>query len=90
MPDAVEEVIKARRFLKERLQRDYTTLRGYEAERANVRQLLQRTAEMGESNSLLLIGPRGAGKTTVSSLRITMPKKCLSLLPITCSSSTPC
>jgi len=66
MPDAGQEVIKARRFLKERLQRDYTSLRGYEAERSNVRQLLQRTAEMGESNSLLLIGPRGAGKTTVS------------------------
>lgn len=66
MPDVAEEVIKARRFLKERLQRDFTTLRGYEAERVNVRQLLQRTAEMGESNSLLLIGPRGAGKTTVS------------------------
>lgn len=76
MPDAVEEVIKARRFLKERLQRDYTTLRGYEAERANVRQLLQRTAEMGESNSLLLIGPRGAGKTTVSPVSIAMPKQC--------------
>ncbi|KAH8413816.1 hypothetical protein KR222_008829 [Zaprionus bogoriensis] len=65
MPDIAEEVIKTRRFLKERLQRDYTTLRGYDAERANVRQLLQRTAEMGESNSLLLIGPRGAGKTTL-------------------------
>ncbi|XP_062129814.1 origin recognition complex subunit 4 [Drosophila sulfurigaster albostrigata] len=65
MPEAGQEVIKARRFLKDRLQRDYTTLRGYEAERSNVRQLLQRTAEMGESNSLLLIGPRGAGKTTL-------------------------
>lgn len=56
---------KVRRFLKARLQRDYTTLHGYKEERSNVRQLLQRTAEMGESNSLLLIGPRGAGKTTV-------------------------
>ncbi|EDW01611.1 origin recognition complex subunit 4 [Drosophila grimshawi] len=65
MHDSVDEVIKTRRFLKERLQRDYTTLRGYQAERSNVRQLLRRTAEMGESNSLLLIGPRGAGKTTL-------------------------
>ncbi|KAH8285493.1 hypothetical protein KR054_010001 [Drosophila jambulina] len=65
MPEAVQEFVKARRFLKERLQRDYTTLRGYSEERSNVRQLLQRTAEMGESNSLLLIGPRGAGKTTL-------------------------
>ncbi|KAH8401827.1 hypothetical protein KR009_008180 [Drosophila setifemur] len=68
MPEDVgkaKELAKVRRFLKERLQRDYTTLRGYKEEHSNVRQLLQRTAEMGESNSLLLIGPRGAGKTTL-------------------------
>lgn len=66
MPDHSEEIIKIRKFLKERLQKDFTTFRGHENERENVRQLLQRTAEMGESNSLLLIGPRGSGKTTVS------------------------
>lgn len=66
MPDDSEELLKTRKFLKERLQRDYSTFRGHENERDNVRQLLQRTAEMGESNSLLLIGPRGSGKTTVS------------------------
>ncbi|XP_041563565.1 origin recognition complex subunit 4 [Drosophila elegans] len=65
MPEADQDLAKTRRFLKERLQRDYTTLRGYAEERSNVRQLLQRTAEMGESNSLLLIGPRGSGKTTL-------------------------
>ncbi|XP_023293737.2 origin recognition complex subunit 4 [Lucilia cuprina] len=65
MPDHSEEILKIRRFLKERLQKDYTTFRGHENERENVRQLLQRTAEMGESNSLLLIGPRGSGKTTL-------------------------
>jgi len=65
MPEENADLAGIRRFLKERLQRDYTTLRGYAEERANVRQLLQRTAEMGESNSLLLIGPRGSGKTTV-------------------------
>lgn len=64
--DDSEELLKARQFLKERLQKDNTTFRGHEKERANVKQLLQRTAEMGESNSLLLIGPRGSGKTTVS------------------------
>lgn len=90
MPDVAEEVIKARRFLKERLQRDYTTLRGYEAERTNVRQLLQRTAEMGESNSLLLIGPRGAGKTTVSGVGKTMPNQFYLPLSLTCSSLMPC
>ncbi|XP_017070520.1 origin recognition complex subunit 4 [Drosophila eugracilis] len=65
MPEADAELVRTRSFLKERLQRDYTTLRGYPEERSNVRQLLQRTAEMGESNSLLLIGPRGSGKTTL-------------------------
>jgi len=65
MPEADRELVSIRRFLKERLQRDYTTLRGYAKERSNVRLLLQRTAEMGESNSLLLLGPRGSGKTTV-------------------------
>nr|XP_016928039.1 origin recognition complex subunit 4 [Drosophila suzukii] len=65
MPEENADLAGIRRFLKERLQRDYTTLRGYAEERANVRQLLQRTAEMGESNSLLLIGPRGSGKTTL-------------------------
>ncbi|XP_017469248.1 PREDICTED: origin recognition complex subunit 4 [Rhagoletis zephyria] len=59
------ELIKIRRFLKERLQRDYTTLHGHKTDRENVRQLLQRTVELGESNSLLLIGPRGSGKTTL-------------------------
>ncbi|XP_067630466.1 origin recognition complex subunit 4 [Eurosta solidaginis] len=62
MPD---DLIAVRRFLKERLQRDFTTLHGHEVERENVKQLLQRTAELGESNSLLLIGPRGSGKTTL-------------------------
>ncbi|XP_017010348.2 origin recognition complex subunit 4 [Drosophila takahashii] len=65
MPEGNAELAEIRRFLKERLQRDYITLRGYAEERSNVRQLLKRTAEMGESNSLLLIGPRGSGKTTL-------------------------
>lgn len=29
-------------------------------------ELLKRTAVHGESNSVLIVGPRGAGKTTVS------------------------
>lgn len=61
-----EDLLKLRKFLKERLQRDYSTFRGHENERDNIRELLKRTAEVGESNSMLLIGPRGAGKTTVS------------------------
>lgn len=65
MPDLSEELNQIRAFLKERIKRDYTNFRGHEAERENVRQLLERTCEVGESNSLLLIGPRGSGKTTV-------------------------
>lgn len=66
MGENLKDISKIRQFLKERLLRDYTTFRGHEAERDNIRQLLQRTIEESESNSLLLIGPRGAGKTTVS------------------------
>lgn len=65
-----DDLIQTRRCLKERLQRDYTTLHDHVAERENVRQLLQRTAELGESNTLLLIGPRGSGKSTVSPQKI--------------------
>lgn len=32
-------------------------------------ELLKRTAVHGESNSVLIVGPRGAGKSTVSSER---------------------
>ncbi|XP_037955081.1 origin recognition complex subunit 4-like [Teleopsis dalmanni] len=65
------EINHLRRFLKERLQRDYTTFRGHENERNNIRTLLQRTAEYGESNSMLLIGPEGSGKTTLVNAVIT-------------------
>ncbi|RUS71330.1 hypothetical protein EGW08_020895, partial [Elysia chlorotica] len=36
---------------------------GYEKERKQLHDLIKRTAVMGESNSLLLIGPRGCGKS---------------------------
>lgn len=55
-----------RRFLKARLLRDYHTFRGFTSERTHVKDLLLRTVETGESNSALIVGPRGSGKTTVS------------------------
>lgn len=59
------DIKQIRKYIKDRLLRDYTTFHGHETQRANVYQVMKRTIENGESNSLLLIGPRGAGKTTV-------------------------
>lgn len=68
MPVLQSETAKIRQFLKSRLQTDVTSFRGYESEWQNIRDLLFRTAEHGESNSALLLGTRGSGKTTVSCL----------------------
>ncbi|XP_062550599.1 origin recognition complex subunit 4 [Armigeres subalbatus] len=65
MPVQVEQSEKTRKFLKSRLQTDVTAFRGYESEWQHIRDLLFRTAEHGESNSALLLGPRGCGKTTL-------------------------
>uniref|UniRef100_A0A1Q3F134 Origin recognition complex subunit 4 n=1 Tax=Culex tarsalis TaxID=7177 RepID=A0A1Q3F134_CULTA len=65
MPVQQSEIAKIRQFLKSRLQTDVTNFRGYESEWQNIRDLLFRTAEHGESNSALLLGPRGSGKTTL-------------------------
>lgn len=66
MPEPpTSEALLARKFIKERLQRDRITFHGHESEWKNVHDLLERTVESGESNSLLLIGPRGSGKTTL-------------------------
>jgi origin recognition complex subunit 4 len=42
-----------------------TKFRNHIQERLHVLELVKRTVDMGESNSVLLIGPRGSGKTTV-------------------------
>ncbi|KAL9700264.1 hypothetical protein quinque_003705 [Culex quinquefasciatus] len=65
MPVLQSETAKIRQFLKSRLQTDVTSFRGYESEWQNIRDLLFRTAEHGESNSALLLGTRGSGKTTL-------------------------
>ncbi|XP_065085183.1 origin recognition complex subunit 4 [Ochlerotatus camptorhynchus] len=65
MPVLVDQADETRQFLKSRLQTDVINFRGYESEWQHIRDLLFRTAEHGESNSALLLGPRGCGKTTL-------------------------
>uniref|UniRef100_A0A182NJQ2 Origin recognition complex subunit 4 n=1 Tax=Anopheles dirus TaxID=7168 RepID=A0A182NJQ2_9DIPT len=74
MPDDVENT---RKFIKARLLTDRASFNGFESERQRIRDILERTAEHGESNSALLLGPRGIGKTTLitSVLAELMPKE---------------
>ncbi|XP_053686706.1 origin recognition complex subunit 4 [Sabethes cyaneus] len=75
MPVLEDDTAKTRKFLKRRLQTD-AAFRGYEKEVQHIRDLLYRTAENGESNSALLLGPRGCGKTTlVTSVLIDLQKE---------------
>jgi predicted AAA+ superfamily ATPase len=64
------EIDNTRAFLKMRLQRDLVTFRNHDSDWKMIRDLLLRTAKEGESNSVLLIGPRGCGKSTVSTTHI--------------------
>lgn len=52
-------------YIKNNVLNVSNTFLGHESERKVIHDLLQKTVELGESNSALLIGPRGAGKTTV-------------------------
>lgn len=54
------------KFLKHRLKFDHTTFIGNESEKRQIFDLILRTVEFGESNSALIIGSPGTGKTTVS------------------------
>ncbi|XP_071444263.1 origin recognition complex subunit 4 [Hetaerina americana] len=54
-----------RKILKQKILRPISVLRGYSKERLHVFDLMTRTVNVGESNSALLIGPRGCGKTTL-------------------------
>lgn len=60
-----QEIDKIRFLLKTNILRN-DNFYGYEKEYNQLLDLLQKTVEISESNSALLIGPRGAGKTTVS------------------------
>lgn len=64
MPELKSDILESRKFLKYRLQNDKSDFRGYESERRNILDLLSRTSQ-GESNSALLLGARGCGKSTV-------------------------
>ncbi|XP_052897245.1 origin recognition complex subunit 4 isoform X2 [Anopheles moucheti] len=64
MPDVKSDLENTRKFLKSRLL-DRSSFHGYEEERQHIHDLLERTAEHGESNSALLLGPRGIGKSTL-------------------------
>ncbi|KAJ8960326.1 hypothetical protein NQ318_004060, partial [Aromia moschata] len=59
-----DELRQIRSYLKHNIM-DNNKLFGYEKERDQIFDLLKRTVECGESNSALLIGPRGCGKTTL-------------------------
>lgn len=60
-----QEIDKIRLLLRKQILHD-DEFEGYEKEYNQVFDLLKKTIEISESNSVLLIGPRGAGKTTVS------------------------
>lgn len=59
----------ARKYLKMKIMEDDLSFHGHEQQKMHVRDLLSRTVEAGESNSALIIGPRGSGKTTVIHIR---------------------
>jgi origin recognition complex subunit 4 len=61
-----DELVLCRNTIKRKLLLPAYELHGHEKERTHLSELLRRTVESGESNSALLIGPRGCGKTAVS------------------------
>ena len=63
-----DQIQLTRKFLKKQILCPEMKFRHHVKERSHVLELLKHTVEEGESNSLLLVGPRGSGKTTVSSL----------------------
>lgn len=65
-----------RKYLKDKVLNNQEFL-GNEKERNRVLDLLQRTVEQGESNSMLLIGPKGAGKTKVTTITFALPRSAI-------------
>lgn len=60
------DIDRTRAFLKDRLLNDNITFHGSTKEFNQIKELISKTAQYGESNSALLIGPRRSGKSTVS------------------------
>ncbi|KAF6361935.1 origin recognition complex subunit 4 [Rhinolophus ferrumequinum] len=62
-----EYLSQVQRILRERFchQSPHSNLFGVQVQYKNLIELLKRTAIYGESNSVLIIGPRGSGKSTI-------------------------
>ncbi|XP_021933579.1 origin recognition complex subunit 4 isoform X2 [Zootermopsis nevadensis] len=58
-------LVLCRKTIKRKLLLPTNEFSGHEKERSHLSDLVRRTVEMGESNSALLIGPRGCGKTAL-------------------------
>lgn len=77
-----------RKYLKMKIIEDNLSFRNHSQQKQHVQDLLSRTTESGESNSALVIGPRGAGKTTVRILNyiyISILNYCEQFIFIICS-----
>lgn len=60
------ELNTAKEALKYRMRCGATNVfEEYETEIENIKSLLLRSSEVAESNSLIIVGPRGCGKTSV-------------------------
>ncbi|XP_047105536.1 origin recognition complex subunit 4 isoform X2 [Schistocerca piceifrons] len=55
----------ARNFIKQKILHSYVPHEYYEAAHKQVADLFKRTVETGDSDSLLLVGPRGSGKSNL-------------------------
>ncbi|XP_058810389.1 origin recognition complex subunit 4 [Phymastichus coffea] len=59
------QILLTRKYLKNKIICDKTKYEHYIQERLQILDLIKCTIDMGESNSILLIGPRGCGKTAL-------------------------
>lgn len=67
MKTEVNHLQDIKRLLKHRMKCGSVNIfQEFDSEIQKIRNLLLRSSEIGESNSLLVIGPRGCGKTSVS------------------------
>lgn len=58
-------IMLTRKYLRRKILYPETKFRHHVQERLHVLELIKRTVDTGEGNSVLLIGPKGSGKTTV-------------------------